>query len=989
MITSLVFSMLAFFIVATTTIVVIKNKSKVNSLSKNVSLAKVQINNDKHDNHSRLNNLVNEINHNNSKLEHEQKMIRNEVDHTKKKQNAKIENLDKRFNSYKNITTANFMGMNNRMAEEDQRLQENIDLNYKRIKENRRFTESNVDAINVSMRKQQAQFDNFYKNDYTEKINVINSELNTNANNLTNFRNSLENAIIDHSNLNLSARQALRETVIDKYNDVNDSLTNFFNLDDHFIDTHYSKTSNNTLFRNWFDTYYNIGNRTNFQTMDDMIVLADSNVTRLDTHSNQLNTMNIIISDNTNKLQSTCNLYKEDLNPYMKTNYNFDLNNLSTIASNAEKINILNDNIASLSNSLQQIGIFDVQTEGSITLEQLYQGIQSNQNSISENSNMMTNMFENRFGEYLGTNLSAYYETISQNILPQDIVNKLSDKHITACNVSVTNSLDVTGDVIFGNDLDVGGDIQVKGRSLKTDINNNKNYIDTLHKVFNLNDVDNKTIENIDTVEKDLLVKLNTNDKTDQEIGGGTGYQGESVELKAGADLVLSSRQFNNGRITETVGGKIFVDSFDDIGIIQRDGTGYYEIDEFKRYQTSDTLGQKFESLSNYILSVNQRVDGINSTVQNNGVTKSSLYNVIHNPTEGYRMDPNASYDDVINGSGVYKDTKPNSFRIMNLYTGEPSGVCLGNNTDKVCKTVEDRLNALEIETGDTKSLLESSASDSKLIEDTLASQYGITKDTDNVNIDKNLIVNRTTTLKDVNVQGNLDIGTNTNSKLRLKNTNDLQVYNVNSGGYVDYATNFVTKDQANAFITDITKKADDTGFTYRKGDDDPVTISFPASPANTVSSGDTKTFGKNQERINIDNSRLGLDLYTAKSYGGVDEDVYIPKEFVQKIEVNSEGNYDITKVKELSAGNYNTVTTSINPGVNTKSEILSVLSPGSLETDPVPTFGSGIKLGGHCLKINDKTLKICESDCTGCIDVWDTNSAPRPVTSGSPINST
>ena len=313
MITSLVFSLLAFFIVASTTVLVIKNKSKVNSISKNFTQTQQQISNDKHNNHARMNNLVNEINLNNTKLENKQKDLKKNVDLNNTKQNEKLENLDKRFNSYKNITTANFMGMNNRMTSENQRLKDDIALNESKIAENRRYTESSIDAINTSLQQQNSQFNDFYSNDYNANISRLNSWNETNASNLTTFIDSMSQSIINTSNMNLNARQALNTIVNTKYNNIQDSLGNFFNMDSNFVNTHYSQTNNSNLFRDWYDNYYNISSRTNFHNMDELILMADQKFSTVDAHDSTLTNLQTQVNSNTRKLDPNNNLFKSNI----------------------------------------------------------------------------------------------------------------------------------------------------------------------------------------------------------------------------------------------------------------------------------------------------------------------------------------------------------------------------------------------------------------------------------------------------------------------------------------------------------------------------------------------------------------------------------------------------------------------------------------------------------------------------------------------------
>jgi len=990
MITSLVFSLLAFFIVASTTVLVIKNKSKVNSISKNFTQTQQQISNDKHSNHARMNNLVNEINLNNTKLENEQNELKKNVDLNNTKQNEKLQNLDKRFNSYKNITTANFMGMNNRMTSENQRLKDDIALNESKIAENRRYTESNIDAINTSMQQQKSQFDDFYTNDYTTNISRLDSWNETNASNLTSFIDFMSQSIIDTSNMNLNARQALNTIVNTKYDNVNDSLGNFFNMDSNFVNTHYSQTNNSNLFRDWYDNYYNISSRTNFNNMDELILMADQKFSTIDTHNSTLSNLQTQVNSNTRQLDPNNNLFKSNIQDYIKNTYNFDLTNLSTIASNAQDITALNSNITSLSNTLNQIGIFDVRTEGTITLDDLFQSIQSNQQSIQSNQVNINNLFDNKFNSYLGSNLPDYYNTISQNINETDIISKLEGTNLNLANLSLSNNLDVTGNTTVSGDIDVTGSLFINGNDFKDRVNMNKNYIDTLeNKVFNLNLVDGKSIQTKDYLtEGEPLIKAKTNTKTDTEIRASTGNQGESVELKAGADLIMSRRNY----FTETskVGGKLFVDSFDDIGTNDYDQFGFKQnLDGgTKRYQFKESLGDKLRSVDSNIDSIRSDIEGINSTIENDGVSKSQLYNVINN----------ISNDDKLIGDygrGPYNEIKDVSFRINNLYTGVPSQACLANsvtNDSLKCKTIDERLSYLETANAGTDLLSPAITAINGM---GIKSQNGVYINS-NVTMTSTLSVSGASSLNTLNVSGVLTseneilVGETDSSRLTLNNINDLRIKK--SGGtttqYEGLSDYFVGKSNI-GYIKNVAELADNSGFTVTKGDDTTTTISFPSSPAHTVENTDLKSIETVSGIGFGDIPSTDLDVYKFKPYnstgnGLLDTTVKIPKRFVYNVDSNVNGTYT---VQNFDNGDIRNVT--IQPGVQSKNEILSKLNETTTSTTR-PRFENGILLGNHCLKIDSgKKLQICENDCTTCVEVWDFDSAPRPITSTSPIAET
>lgn len=982
MIPSLIFSLLAFFIVATTTVVVIKNKSKVNAIDKSFATTKVEYNNDKHSNHTRLNNLVNEINLNHKKLENNQNETKTLLQNENRKSNAKLDNLDKRFNSYKNITTANFMGMNNRMTSENQRLKDDIALNHTRIQDNKRFTESNIATLSNLIGQQQTTFRDFYSSDYSTNIDRLDAMNLVNSSNLTAFRDELSSAIIDSSNMNLSARAALNTIVNSKYDDVNRSLSYFFNTGSNFIDDNKARANDSSLFRNWIDSYYNLESRSNFKTMDDLILLADSNTTRISDNRAILDQLKSTVSQHSSQLNVDSNLYKNNLSDYIKDTYNFDLVNLASIASNANQINMLNSNISTLSNTLKSIGIFDVRTEGTITLDDLYQSIQSNQSSIQSNQLQIQSLFDNKFNDYLGSNLDTYYNDISLNINPSDIVSKLNGADITLSNVNVQNDLDVQGS------LDVLGNLYISGYDVKSNIEKNKNYVNTLEKVFDLNNVQGKSIGTVDYVQKTPpLMSFTTNNKTNNEIALSTGNQGEGIDLKPGTDLQLSRKNY----YATKVGGKIFVDSFDDIGLNDYDDlTGFRAgIDgTTKRYKFKESLGDKLRNIGSNISELNESISNVQSIVANDGISKSQLYNVINNVPVDKSLEGNY-------GRGPYNDMFDTSFRIDNLYTGNPGNTtCFANgvqNDSKQCKTIDQRLSSLE-NANEGLDLLSPGIS--------ALNEFGFTKTSDtkinlanSLNVDASLTVkdqlsvsNTGTSVKNLNVSGDLTVGSGI-SRIVLNDVDDIGVQAVGaSTSYVPLSQTFVHKGK-NEYIKNIS--SDSSGFTFTYGDNSTGTVAFPNGPANTVEDTDLK---KLLDDSAVNGSSGTVASYRFKNYNSsatgslTDTVIDVPKKYVRNITTNPDGSYTVKNV-DTSSSRFGTNDITIQPGISSRQEIINKLAEEPRSPEIVrPSFGNGILLGDNCLKTFDNRLHICDNQCANCHEIWDHDSAPKPITNTSPI---
>ena len=174
--------------------------------------------------------LVNEVNLKHKDLQFENKKTKDEFKKQTTNVDNKINNLDKIFNSYKNITTANFMGMNNRVSKEVSRIDETADKLNNTVDKNEieRIKKDNelLRIINAN----ENDFKNFTINTYSEKVNQLGKQDNILDDKINSINSNILSAVIDSSNLSLDARELITADVQTKYANVNKSLNNFFGI---------------------------------------------------------------------------------------------------------------------------------------------------------------------------------------------------------------------------------------------------------------------------------------------------------------------------------------------------------------------------------------------------------------------------------------------------------------------------------------------------------------------------------------------------------------------------------------------------------------------------------------------------------------------------------------------------------------------------------------------------------------------------------------
>jgi hypothetical protein len=1035
MIVSLIFSLLAFFIVTTTTVIVIKNKSKVKNIDTLYKDTKLKFQSDKYSSEQKMNNLVNEINKNNKKLEHNHKVTKDELKKENKETERKVNNIDKRFNSYKNITTANFIGVNNRMTAENERLASDILINKEKIRKNRLEQQTINSRLSDDILQNKTNFDNFRTGPYRSKMSNLDAKNDSMSREIYNFNSNLLGKISVSNDMTLGLYNLLDTTVSSGHQKVSSSLNNFFNLpnnEETFLINSYNDVTGDNNFNKWFDNNYFPGSKyQNFNNMESLLSNSDDVSSRLLNEEVNIFRLQQSNSEHEKKIKGIINdpnnLKKSNLYSYINNEYNFNLNSLSNISSNTDVITQMKIDFDLLKQNVTETGILsssDLETDGRITLGSLFSRIESNTLSNDETKRYAKTYFDDNFVTNFSSNFDTTLETsfdrITNNLNQLGLSRKLNNQNLYLNDLNTSN-LDTSN-------LDVTGEFTVKGMDVKTNIDKHGTYLNTLDEIFDYrgvvdNNIANSKIGSIDDNSGPLL-KFKKNGElfyTDDDNGKNTqDDDGEHVEFKKGTDLILSRKNIKmpiGDPIPE--GGKIFVDSFYDIGISQynrqndRIGILYNTDSKNSRYTFSNSLGSKLEEIET-------KINTINTDQANGGVSKMNLFHIL-NPSIG---DYNTALthpaeeewfkkDDYIRGQ--FEDEKRNSFRINDLYTGIPKttttsgdivhAMCRGTSGGlKQCQTIDDRLNTLETSSlnDDPSSQFNSDVRGFGLIKSADRGNNNLNMDFTNITTSSTLSV-PTIITKNIDFEGlggstfnrnkinvrNGDINVEATGNIILNNKDQLILRTDELGNIVNKALldGYMKKADTN-YIKNVRK--DGNIIKFIKNDDTEHDTEIDTGVSGIQSErGDVKTIAK---RNSLDGTFAGHG-FTSGDINGYDVinhpnptgdingySINVPSKYVKSITA-SPGNIN---VETAYIGDTKQVLTSLIPtGISDRAGILNKLGQSAEIGEVVkPDFGNGIKFGSEgCIKMVDSKLFVCGSgDCTGsCFEVWDKKSAPEP----------
>jgi hypothetical protein len=492
MVLSFFVSLLAFVIVPTTTLIIVNNRAKVNKMKK-LSYENKQ-KNDMTNFHQdkKMKHLVDKINDNNVKITNKHNKLDRKIDNVDKKTNTRVTNLNNRFNSYKNITTANFMGMNNRMTREINRIDDNHDrLKHKvdqhkseRIEEDAKLQQQITDNHNSFNNFVEKDYKNFvnntfatFKNDTNDNFNKFDNKLKQNHDDVMGVIEGKVFAQLNSLNeTDLNTIHTLSNLVVEKVNYLNRDIE--------------EKLVGN-LNKNNFEDYYlqKYFTNPNIPDMNSLINIADQNNVNITSLDEEVKN----VKDKVNLNESSINsIYTDNINKTNFQNWFYDQYNMNTDSSdkirsditlNETNLGVLSNRVDSMSNVLNSIGVVNSDGSSTLNLQDLSDNIDSNLkkiNNITVNkvsyddfdkafqNNLTDETFKLRFDSQLTK------DRILNEISGEDLFNKMNtttDPETKFGNTEITGSLTVNGTTFKS--------IKDMAETNKTDANMTKGILNT------------------------------------------------------------------------------------------------------------------------------------------------------------------------------------------------------------------------------------------------------------------------------------------------------------------------------------------------------------------------------------------------------------------------------------------------------------------------------------------------------------------------------
>lgn len=341
----LFFSVIALVVVSTTALIIVRNRVRIRNVSESSRRNKHQSEVRSARQNATISALVNEINANTDDVNDFAKQTDGRLTNLSKSTKTRVDNIDKRLNSYHNLTTANFMGMNNRVDTEVARLDAVDDILRDKIAQERReriAEDTKLDGLITQNRETHTAFVNSnylpfvertginFQNAYdnmdrieteyksnddalTSTIQTNKRELQTTINNVNSnlgeriaaVQSNLESAVFESIEADSGQLNVLQSSINQRSQLINNSLNNFFPHNDViFSPTNETLTSFDTWAKDKYYTSLLDGNvsRTfqNLQTTINMVEYNSRQLTsngirldELDTY-NQTNTSNIL-----------------------------------------------------------------------------------------------------------------------------------------------------------------------------------------------------------------------------------------------------------------------------------------------------------------------------------------------------------------------------------------------------------------------------------------------------------------------------------------------------------------------------------------------------------------------------------------------------------------------------------------------------------------------------------------------------------------------
>jgi hypothetical protein len=362
----LFFSVIALVVVSTTALIIVRNRVRIRNVSESSRRNKYQSEVRSARQNATISALVNEINANTDDVNDFAKQTDGRLTKLSKTTKTRVDNIDKRLNSYHNLTTANFMGMNNRVDTEVARLDAVDDILRDKIAQERReriAEDTKLDGLITQNRinhttfvnsnyipfvKQTGiNFDDAYSNmnrieteykasddaltstirrnrtELDSTINTVNSNLGAR---IASLQSNLEDKIFDSIEADSNELSILKDSINQRSLRINHSLNHFF-TDSNNI-TFSPNYDTLTTFDIWAkDKYYTsllTGNASRtFQNLQQTIDAVEDHSRQLTLNGrrlvdldvyNQTNTSNILaLQERDSLLQESINTQTDDL----------------------------------------------------------------------------------------------------------------------------------------------------------------------------------------------------------------------------------------------------------------------------------------------------------------------------------------------------------------------------------------------------------------------------------------------------------------------------------------------------------------------------------------------------------------------------------------------------------------------------------------------------------------------------------------------------
>ena len=444
---TVLFSIVAVVLVTSTSFFVVGNTSRLKKLNISLKDNDNKINTTSAMNNRQIKNLVDQVNRNDASLDRASSKLKKNIINVDNESKTRTANMNNRLTSFKNISSANFMGLNNRMKKEHDLLNERHQLLKEKQSKDIRQVNTDISNTNSRIGKQEDKF-NIYSsnNDYIVKnIEDVNKyQTKKMDENYISLLDALgTNLVTSAENLDAESKklvQQTREFTNLKYDHINQKVSQFIDIDVpekyvHKEGKNLDEALNNRFFQNTelFNlklTGLNTPVKDSMKNMVDMINLTEDNRSNAAYHKTMLNTH----SDELTRLE----LSKLDKNQFKdtfeKTDYYTNINkNITDIKNLDTKIGNNLDNIDALKASIESIQGASFDKFNSL---------------ITANTKLIEDNFKTNQSK-MDTNFATNRKSIDDGLKATNLVSKLKDQDLELDDLEVKGNLTIDNDLLL------------------------------------------------------------------------------------------------------------------------------------------------------------------------------------------------------------------------------------------------------------------------------------------------------------------------------------------------------------------------------------------------------------------------------------------------------------------------------------------------------------------------------------------------------------